>query len=261
MKKFTITNGDNSKLPVDLVRYFKFKNDCFLIYTIGEVDEKNYSKLYLVRIMEELGFPVVQTIKNEADWKNMQNVVKEVLKELKKNKKKTFEDLNYMEIDGIKVSDPRFFKLDSKLVEILASNYLENEDVSNQEQVIQNIDPVPVLDSYDQSSQNLDDSLNDSAQENSVSSEIQSIQEAIPVDQPIDVQGGVNLTPSVPEVEQVDSVGQTMIVQNSENVESNITVNYKELYEALKSDNDATNELLDSVIVELNKYKEKYGEL
>ena len=117
------------------------------------------------------------------------------------------------------------------------------------------------MDSYDQSSQNLDDSLNDSAQENSVSSEIQSIQEAIPVDQPIDVQGGVNLTPSVPEVEQVDSVGQTMIVQNSENVESNITVNYKELYEALKSDNDATNELLDSVIVELNKYKEKYGEL
>ena len=46
MKKLTITNEDNLKLNVDLVRYFKYKNDCFLIYTIGEFDEKNYQKLY-----------------------------------------------------------------------------------------------------------------------------------------------------------------------------------------------------------------------
>ena len=102
MIKLTITNSDNTKMSVDLIRYFRFKNDCFLIYSMGEVDEKNYKKLYLVRIMEELGFPVVQTTKNEADWSSMQSIVKKVLKELKKNKKSMTIDLNYHEIEGIK---------------------------------------------------------------------------------------------------------------------------------------------------------------
>ena len=81
--------------------------------------------------MEELGFPVVQTIKNDADWANMQGIVKKVLKELKKNKKNLTEDLNSKEIEGIKVVDPRFFKLESSLVELLASNYQYDDNSSN----------------------------------------------------------------------------------------------------------------------------------
>ena len=42
MIKLTITNSDNTKMSVDLIRYFRFKNDCFLIYSMGEVDEKNH---------------------------------------------------------------------------------------------------------------------------------------------------------------------------------------------------------------------------
>ena len=86
MKKITITNADNTRMTVDLIRYFKFNNDCFLIFNKGEVDEKGYHKLYLVRIMEELGFPVVQTIGNKADWAGMQNIVKKVIKDLKRGK-------------------------------------------------------------------------------------------------------------------------------------------------------------------------------
>ena len=74
MKKFVIRNEENERVTVDLVRYFRFKNDEFLIYSKSEVDEKDYMKLYLVRVMEELGQPVVQTIKNETDWANMQNI-------------------------------------------------------------------------------------------------------------------------------------------------------------------------------------------
>ena len=131
MKKFTITNGENQKINVDLVRYFKFKNDLFLIYTMNEIDEKNYIKLYLVRIMEELGFPVVQTIRNDADWASMQGIVKKVLKEIKSGKRKQLEDLDYSDIIGIKVVNPRYFKLEQKLAEILSSNYLENESFIN----------------------------------------------------------------------------------------------------------------------------------
>jgi len=127
MKKFTITNSQDEKVVVDLVRYFKFKNDCYLIYTMNEEDEKNYLKLYLVRIMEELGFPVVQLIKNENDWAGMQNIIKKVIKEIKCEKYNYLEDLDYKTIDGIKITDARYFKLDPKLTDILASNYFEEE--------------------------------------------------------------------------------------------------------------------------------------
>lgn len=127
MKKFTITNSQNEKIVVDLIRYFKFQNNCYLIYTMNEVDEKNYLKLYLVRIMEELGLPIVQLIKNENDWAGMQNIIKKVIKEIKCEKYNYLEDLDYKTIDGIKITDARFFKLDPKLTNILSSNYFDDE--------------------------------------------------------------------------------------------------------------------------------------
>ena len=137
MEKITITSGDNSKMSVDLVRYFKFKNDYFLIYTMNEMDEKGYLKLYLVKIMEELGNPIAYTIKNDKEWTGMQNIIKKVLKEIKTNKKRNLVDLDYSGIQEIKIVNPRFFKLDPKLVDTLASNYqfavenLNSIDINN----------------------------------------------------------------------------------------------------------------------------------
>lgn len=126
MIKILLTNNDNSDIEVDLIRYFKYKNDYFLIYTLGETDEKNYLKLYLVKIMEELGETISINIKDDNEWKSMQGLMKRVLKEIKSNKTKLLEDLPYEEIVGIKVVNPRFFKLDHELANTLSSNYLEN---------------------------------------------------------------------------------------------------------------------------------------
>ena len=45
------------------------------------------------------------------------------------------------------------------------------------------------------------------------------------------------------------------------NTSDNSNVDYKELYETLKEDNEATNILLEQMALELSQYKEKYGEL
>lgn len=306
MMKINITNDDNSKLSVDLVRYFKFKTDCYLIYTLGEVDEKNYKKLYLVRIMEELGFPVVQTIRNDADWANMQGIVKKVLKELKKNKKSQTEDLDPKEINGIKVVEPRFFKLEASLVDILSSNYMydensltvnmdntilnneqgdvlepidqtiirENNDVSlveenvglangeNNSQIDPIVPPVAPLPDY-----NEDNRLNMVNEIKTSNIEIHPQSALNPIDmmQPIieeqknDIINDSNLSPS----NELNSITNNVEVDNKINNASsdNIEIDYKELYDSLKQDNDATNELLNTLMVELGKYKEKYGEL
>ena len=287
MKKLTITNADNSKISVDLVRYFKFKSDCFLIYTLGEVDEKNYKKLYLVRIMEELGFPVVQTIKNDADWANMQGIVKKVLKELKKNKKNLTEDLNSKEIEGIKVVDPRFFKLESSLVELLASNYQFDDNSSNnsladQDDSLEPIDETMMRENsnVDYSNENNSDSL-----DNNVENDITPVMPLPDYSVETDgtektIESGMKLldddtligekmnntleTPTSIEtiepiepnkIEELRPITPNVTVDISNNDTKKESVNYKELYEALKNDNSITNDLLNSVMTELNKYK------
>jgi hypothetical protein len=140
MRRFVIKNEENDHVTVDSIRYFRFKNDEFLIYSKSEVDEKNYMKLYLVRVMEELGEPVIQTIKNESDWSNMQVIVKKVLKEIKAKKIKNFEDLDYEKIQGIKIVNPRYFKLDVKLVDILGSGYFENRVEKENSNELESID-------------------------------------------------------------------------------------------------------------------------
>ncbi len=322
MMKLTISNADNSKTSVDLVRYFKFKTDCYLIYTLGEVDEKNYKKLYLVRIMEELGFPVVQTIRNDADWANMQGIVKKVLKELKKNKKNLTEDLDPKEIEGIKVVEPRFFKLESSLVDILSSNYSFDEssltlnnvgtsDFEGQEDSLEPIDQTMLRES--------NDGIYSDGSSEMLNKDIENNQLDIPVS-PVAPLSDVNIEPMTADndnsiantldeakietnvetivpnieihsaVENVSRMEPIMPIQNineteisASSVTSNESINqfdnklvdseikigsdehdqvdYKSLYDSIKRDNDVTNELLNTVMGELSKYKEKFGEL
>lgn len=282
MKKLVITNADNSKMTVDLVRYFKYKSDCFLIYTMGEIDEKNYLKLYLMRIMEELGFPVVQTIKNDADWANMQIIVKKVLKELKKGKKKSFEDLDYKEIDGIKVVNPRFFKLDHNLVALLSSDYSFDNDALNEiydnksytmsmQQELEPIDQTMLRENMMSSTENVFDDNHQSI-DNSVRPVSPLPDYSLDVDE-IDDSNKYedNFTPNVLKFDSESennyspNVITPIMEENQDNiVNSNVqdnTIDYKNLYEALEKDNASTNELLNAVMSELSKYKEKYGEL
>lgn len=283
MIKLTITNSDNTKMSVDLIRYFRFKNDCFLIYSMGEVDEKNYKKLYLVRIMEELGFPVVQTIKNEADWSSMQSIVKKVLKELKKNKKSMTIDLNYHEIEGIKIVEPRFFKLDSNLVELLASNYSFDENttsdsiLSTKDDALESIDQTmlrennnymtsgeeidlkvtPNLETIQPVSPLPDYTSGDTVDENNINAIDNKIAQVKTDEDNVEVK-----------LEPMVSLGETAIINNtdnnnsiSDNIASSDEPDYKKLYDSLKNDNIITNNLLNEVMSELSKYKEKYGEL
>ncbi len=372
MKKMMITNPDGTKMNVDLVRYFKFRNNCYLIYTIGEFDEKNYQKLYLMKVLEELGVPVIQNIKDETEWKGMQKIVKKVIKELKSKKMIETKDLDYSLIDGIKVSNPRFFKLDQKLVNILSSNYFESElstsnnemidqsvDV-NQDQidnVVPNIDVVPLENQENISENNDIEPINvpktdeenpvnlESPIENQIPDQIDNVvpnidvvpienQENIsenndiePINIPkIDEENPVNLESSIENqipgqidnvvpninvvpVENQKTVSENIIpeimpIENNEitqvklespmgnqtpdqidNVVTNIdvapienqenlnqtsqieikneekTIDYKELYLTLKKENDSVNETMETILNELIKYKEKYGEI
>ena len=198
MEKILVRNEDNQSIEVELIRYFKYKNTNYLIYTKNEKDEKGYVKLYLVKIMKQFNEWVAKAIKDDIEWKKMQSIVQQILKELKSSKISSFQDLDVSTISNIKIKEARYFKLDEKLVAMLALNAdTKTEDV-------QILETLP------------------------------SMNELSPV-----------------EIQKTDE----QVVENT------APIDYKELYTELKKDNDELNETMANMLLELSKYRAKYGKL
>lgn len=152
MSKLIIKNFDNNKVEVDVIRYFKYKNTNYLIYTLNEIDEKGFTKLYIVKIMKQFNLLVAKTIKDDREWKQVQQIVKELVTELKNNKLKEFIDLDIENLKDIKIKEARYFKLDKKLLEILVINSSENaKDKLYELPSMSEISPVPITEVNDHS--------------------------------------------------------------------------------------------------------------
>ena len=85
MKKINLFDGNDRKVQVSLVRFFKFNNDMYFIYTLNEKDEKNYIKLYMVKVMEEFGLYLSYHISDDSEWQYTQTILKTILKEIQKS--------------------------------------------------------------------------------------------------------------------------------------------------------------------------------
>lgn len=146
MGKINIKDANNVIIEVDFIRYFKHKETSYFIYTQNELDEKEFVKLYIVKIMKQLGEFIAKTIKDEQEWKQIQLIVKKFVKEIKDNNIQHFFDLDRSDISNIKIREARFFKLDKKLMAILQkddniSNITANIDINNI-----NLEELPSMD-------------------------------------------------------------------------------------------------------------------
>lgn len=282
MEKLLLTDNKNSIFEVELIRYFSYDQDYYLIYTLNEKDDKNYLKLYLVEILEELDDLIAQDIKDDAEWKNMQVVIKKVIKEIKSNKRKLLKDESPLMLEKIKINEPRYFKLDEKLANILSSNYsysgkaeLSQEEmnkiednISDEDFIIEPIDlpkdEVIVLETEEGNNmnndiintENIDNELNDSTEKDLMQNNIsENIIEPLNIEE-TNIELNNN---SIVESPVIESNSLEEKSNDESNVESN--VDYKALYFAIKEEKEATDVLLDDLLQQLLKYKEKYGEL
>lgn len=299
MKNLTITNEDNTKMSVDIVRYFKYKNDCYLIYTMNEVDEKGYLKLYLVKVMEELGFPVVYNIRDDKEWASMQGIVKKVLKEIKSNKKKLLVDLDYSGIQGIKVANPRSFKLDQKLAKILSNHYdfsnINDQIVSENSTNDGNLNEIPVESESVPQTTEIPIEPGSSPQVTEIPSEnnLESIDETLlkqgafdPIladgviepdnnepdnstsTEPATIENHdlvtnsveINENTNLDETEQIEESASNPVDESEHEVELSNS-DYKELYLAEKKEREAVELVLDDLLEQLQQYKDKFGNI
>ena len=148
MSKLKIKIFDNSNIEIDVVRYFKYKNTNYLIYTLNETDEKDFIKLYIVKIMKQFNLLIAKTIKDEQEWKQLQQIIKKLVTELKNNELNDFVDLSLDNLDNIKIKEARYFKLDKKILSILSNEFGESK-LLDELPSMKEISPVPIQEACD----------------------------------------------------------------------------------------------------------------
>lgn len=144
MNKVSIKSFDNSNIEVYVIRYFRYKNTNYLIYTLNEIDEKGFTKLYIVKIMKQFNLLISKTIKDEQEWKQIQQIVKKLVTEIKNDKLEEFFDLDIKKLNNIKIKEARYFKLDKKLLDLLSNNTEEKINSLDELPSMEEIAPVQI---------------------------------------------------------------------------------------------------------------------
>ncbi len=114
----------------------------YFIYTLNEKDEKNYIKLYMVKVMEEFGRYLSYHISDDSEWRYTQTILKTILKEIKYNQERTFTDLNSETLNGMKIQKARIFKFEKDLVDLLTNEDKKPENNSQEKVPVSKPQPV-----------------------------------------------------------------------------------------------------------------------
>ncbi len=114
----TLKNIDNEKLDVEVIRYFINNNNEYLIYSLNEIDDSGYTKLYASKIIGTKAC----IITDDDEW----NIIKQIIKEIVRNNRDGSElsviDIDENNLDDVILQDTRVFKLQGNLVNLLSEN-------------------------------------------------------------------------------------------------------------------------------------------
>ena len=93
MEKVTISNLQGESGLANVVRYFANNGAEYLIYSLNEVDEAGYTRLYVTKINGVDGNYTADTL-NDSEWTEIKNLVKLIVKANKENQPIPVQDIN-----------------------------------------------------------------------------------------------------------------------------------------------------------------------
>ena len=188
MENVKIISDNGTEINVNGLFYI-FNSKYYFMYTMGEIDENEYVKLYVVQVCKEVqntptgpidtGYMLGMEISDKEEWKNVQESITKIVED-KKNGVQSPE-IQYLPMNmlvNLKIVSKNKFKLMKYIVEenfkvTLTSNVVENEttsEISNlalnaensfENELVQPIDVVnPVLNDDIQNNEIVDGTAN-----------------------------------------------------------------------------------------------------
>lgn len=144
MNKRIMTNIQGSNLDCEIIRYFEKNNNKYLIYSLNEMDEVGYVKLYASKIVDKHA----RIITDDDEWTFIKETIKDIVRNNRDGVSLDIIDLNENELENIVLEDNRIFKLQGNLVNLLMENKkVVSNDIYEEETV--NSEDVLIKDDYE----------------------------------------------------------------------------------------------------------------
>lgn len=149
MDNIMIKNAQGEQLNINVVRYFRLNGVEYLIFSLNEIDEGGYVKLYISKVNGDLA----NTIADDVEWNLIKDTVKTIIKANKDNTNLPITDLDTRKINNIQILDQKVFKLGEAFIQLLSANknveaYVEQDiPVSTPELPV--IDTIPTTEEVD----------------------------------------------------------------------------------------------------------------
>ena len=118
MDNIMIKNAQGEQLNINVVRYFRLNGVEYLIFSLNEIDEGGYVKLYISKVNGELA----NTIADDVEWNLIKDTVKTIIKANKDNVNLPITDLDIRKLSNIQVLDQKVFKLSEAFIQLLSAN-------------------------------------------------------------------------------------------------------------------------------------------
>ena len=127
----TLKNIDNEKLDVEVIRYFINNNNEYLIYSLNEIDDSGYTKLYASKIIGTKAC----IITDDEEWNLIKQIIKEIVRNNRDGSELSVIDIDENNLDDVILQDTRVFKLQGNLVNLLSEN--KKVDKSENKEVVE----------------------------------------------------------------------------------------------------------------------------
>lgn len=118
MKSRKMKNINDEYIDIEVIRYFINNDTEYLIYSLNEIDEKGYTKLYASKI---IGAKALIITDNDG-WNIVKEIIKEVVRSNRDGSELSIIDLDEDNLDDVILQDTRVFKLQGNLVNLLSEN-------------------------------------------------------------------------------------------------------------------------------------------
>ena len=138
-------NKDGNTAIAKIVRYIKFDGLKYVIYSLNEIDEEEYEKLYVNKIEDN---NIIET----EEWVKFKKAIPMIVKEIKAEAIEGFEDLSINDINDIDTTNYKAFKLKKEIV----FSIIKEEDIIEEptfpeveEPIFPTVDDEPVKEEKD----------------------------------------------------------------------------------------------------------------
>ena len=126
MEKISVISGDQT-LNGEKIRYIELDRAKYIVYTLNEIDEDKYEKLYINKFVDN-----EEDLISDGNWDELKKKIPTIVKQIKSKNIVDFSDLDFDDISKVSLNYSRAFKLKVDIVNSLKKESSKEEVIVNE---------------------------------------------------------------------------------------------------------------------------------